>query len=57
VSHLAAGFGAPVLALFGPTDPATWAPVGRRVQVLRAPEQSLDELTVDEVVARARLIR
>jgi hypothetical protein len=25
--------------------------------VLRAPEQALDELTVDEVVARARLIR
>jgi heptosyltransferase-3 len=56
VSHLAAAFGAPVLALFGPTDPATWAPVGRRVHVLRAHDQSLDELTVDEVVARARTI-
>ena len=26
--HLAAAAGAPTLALFGPTDPATWAPVG-----------------------------
>ncbi len=57
VTHLAAGFGAPVLALFGPTDPATWAPVGRRVHVLRAPDEILDDLTVEEVVARARTIR
>jgi heptosyltransferase-2 len=57
VSHLAAAFGAPVLALFGPTDPATWGPVGRRVQVMRAPDQLLDDLAVDEVVARARALR
>jgi heptosyltransferase-3 len=57
VSHLAAAFGAPVLALFGPTDPAVWAPVGRRVQVLRAPDQLMEDLSVDEVVARARTVR
>ena len=57
VSHLAAAFGAPVLALFGPTDPAVWAPVGRRVHVLRAPDQLLEDLSVDEVVARARAVR
>ncbi len=34
VSHLAAAAGAPVVALFGPTDPATWAPLGN-VRVLR----------------------
>jgi heptosyltransferase III len=57
VSHLAAAFGAPVLALFGPTDPAVWAPVGRRVHVLRAPDGFLADLSVDEVVGRARTIR
>jgi hypothetical protein len=46
-----------VLALFGPTDPAVWAPVGRRVQVLRAPNQLMEDLSVDEVVARARTVR
>jgi heptosyltransferase III len=37
VSHLAALCGTPTLALFGPTDPAVWTPLGPRVHVLRAP--------------------
>ena len=38
LTHLAAALGGPkVLALFGPTDPAVWAPPGRQVRVLRAP--------------------
>jgi ADP-heptose:LPS heptosyltransferase len=37
VTHLAALVGCPTLALFGPSDPARWAPIGRRVLVLRAP--------------------
>jgi hypothetical protein len=35
VTHLAAAVGTPVLALFGPTDPAVWAPRGPQVQILR----------------------
>ncbi len=34
-SHLAAALGTPTVALFGPTNPAVWAPRGPRVHVLR----------------------
>ena len=34
IAHLAAGLGAPVVAVFGPTDPATWRPRGPRVVVV-----------------------
>lgn len=36
VSHLAALAGVPTLALFGPSDPARWAPLGPHVRVVRA---------------------
>ncbi len=51
VSHLAAASAAPALVLFGPTDPALWAPVGARV--LRAPGNDLAGLSVAEVAAAA----
>jgi hypothetical protein len=38
ITHLAAAAGAPVIALFGPTDPAVWAPRGPNVRVVRIPE-------------------
>jgi len=34
ISHLAAAVGTPTLVLFGPTDPAVWAPRGPNVRVL-----------------------
>lgn len=53
-SHLAAASGAPTLALFGPTDPARWAPVGPSVATLRAPGGVLANLSVDAVAEVAR---
>ena len=36
VTHLAAALGVPTLAVFGPTDPALWRPLGRCVTVVRS---------------------
>lgn len=37
-SHLAAQLGVPTVALFGPTDPSIWAPVGPLVRVIAPPD-------------------
>jgi heptosyltransferase-3 len=49
ITHLAAAVGAPVLALFGPTDPEIWGPRGSRVTVLRA--RSIEEIMPQTVLA------
>lgn len=36
-THLAAAAGTPTIALYGPTDPARYGPVGPRVRILRDP--------------------
>ena len=51
ISHIAAAVGARCVLLFGPTDPAVWAPTNENVTVLRAPDGNLDALTVDDVIA------
>jgi ADP-heptose:LPS heptosyltransferase len=48
ITHLAAAVGVPVVALFGPTDPAVWAPRGSRVRVLRA--EVMEDLAVQDVL-------
>jgi len=50
ISHLAAAVGTPCVLLFGPTDPAMWAPPGDHVRVLRR-GTSLEAIGVDEVLA------
>lgn len=55
-SHLAAAAGAPTLALFGPTDPALWSPVGPWARTLRARGGAMDDLDVDAVEAAARAL-
>ncbi len=56
ITHLAAAWGAPTLALFGPTDPATWSPVGRRVAVARSASASMSDLPRAEVTRAARTL-
>jgi heptosyltransferase III len=49
VAHVAAAAGARCVALFGPTDPAVWAPRGRHVRVIKAPGAAMNKLQVSEV--------
>ena len=57
ITHLAAAArrDLPVIALFGPTDPAVWAPPRPGVRVLRG-EPTVGNITVDEVLQAARRI-
>lgn len=56
VSHLAAALGVSTVAVFGPTDPAVWAPLGPKVVVL-APQGDAPWPAVDNVfVAVCRLL-
>jgi len=57
VTHLAAAAGAPTLALFGPTDAATWGPVGPHVETVSSPDGTMPGLpleSVPEAVGRLR---
>ena len=47
ITHLAAAVGAPVIALFGPTDPGIWGPRGSSVRIVRA--RSMEEISTAAV--------
>ncbi|MGZ3639900.1 MAG: glycosyltransferase family 9 protein [Ktedonobacterales bacterium] len=49
VTHLAALVGTRTVALFGPSDPAVWAPLGERVEVIGAAHGRMEEITPEEV--------
>jgi len=53
-THLAAAVGTPVVAVFGPTDPAVWAPRGPRVAVAAA--LSLEIIPVERVAELAETL-
>ena len=51
ISHLAAAVGTPSLLLFGPTDPAIWAPANSQVRVLHSPSLTMEGISVTDVLA------
>lgn len=55
-AHIAAAFGVPVVALFGPSDPVNWAPWRTEAQVLASPE-AIGRITVEQVIAAAEALR
>jgi heptosyltransferase III len=50
ISQLAAAAGAKCILLFGPTDPAVWAPLNKIVEVIRAPSGDLKALSGETVL-------
>jgi heptosyltransferase III len=51
ITHLAAMLGIPTIAIFGPSDPANWRPLGPTVKVLRPlSPRCMEQLAVDTVM-------
>ncbi|MDQ6644394.1 MAG: glycosyltransferase family 9 protein, partial [Chloroflexota bacterium] len=48
ITHLSSMLGIPTIALFGPTDPTIWRPVGPGVTVIQ--EQDLKDIAVETVL-------
>jgi heptosyltransferase-2 len=51
ISHLAAAVGTPSLLLFGPTDPAIWAPPNPQVRILRSADLTMKGIELGDVLA------
>jgi heptosyltransferase-3 len=52
VTHLAAAVGTPTVALFGPTNPDLWAPLGTHVRVVQSPDGRMASIRVEETYRR-----
>jgi Glycosyltransferase family 9 (heptosyltransferase) len=55
ITHLAAMLGVPTVAIFGPTDPAIWRPMGPSVHIIQG--STLEEVSIDSVVEAIELMR
>ena len=55
-AHVAAAFGIPVVVLFGPSDPVTWAPWRTEARILTS-RASIGEIAVEDVTAAAEALR
>jgi len=50
IMHLAASVGVPLVAVFGPTDPVEWKPVGDSFAAVRGADETVGSVTVEEVL-------
>jgi heptosyltransferase-3 len=55
-AHVAAAFGVPVVVLFGPSDPVTWAPWRTEARVLTS-RDDIARIQAAEVIAAAGSLR
>jgi heptosyltransferase III len=54
ITHLAAYLGCPTVALFGPTVPGTWGPIGRRTRIIW--KNRLEDISRDDVTTVSNVI-
>jgi len=54
VMHVGAAVGTPLVAVFGPTDPALWKPWGEEFVAVRAQDQSCAAVTLEQLLEPAR---
>jgi ADP-heptose:LPS heptosyltransferase len=45
VMHVGAAVGTPLVALFGPTDPDEWKPMGRKFVAVQGEEEKIENVT------------
>ena len=50
VMHLAAAVGAPLVAIFGPTDPLEWKPIGKKFIAVRGENNSCEHVGVQQIL-------
>ena len=51
--HIAGYSGAKIISLFGPTNPAEWAPIGENQKFIKSASGDINNISVDEVFALA----
>jgi heptosyltransferase-3 len=56
VTHLAAAVKTPTVALFGPTDPAVWRPLGDHVKIVQSRDAMMRSIGLSEVLAAIGLL-
>ena len=56
VMHLAAAVGTPLVAIFGPTDPLEWKPIGQKFIALRGENNSCESVSVQQVLQAAQTL-
>ena len=56
VTHLAAALGIPTVALFGPTDPMIWGPLGDQTRIVSSEDGTMEGLEFERVLEAARTL-
>jgi heptosyltransferase-3 len=56
ISHLAAAAGANCTLLFGPTDPAVWAPTNENVRTIRAASRRMEDVDLGGVLRAVKTL-
>jgi len=56
IMHLCAAVGTSLVALFGPTDPKHWKPIGGQITAVRGSENKTENIRVSDVYRRVRAL-